>query len=327
MNEPLLREILHRGDTEIEVTDAELHHAVHRFRRRRDDLDRLRRTRVTAGIAAAAVVAVGGGVLLTQALGEPEVVPAERVGQAVPEGQLPLTLENLAGLYLVPHNDGWLWAFTTEGTFEAQNPGVQPDNQVSDVPMTIRGSTIVLPDEMCDFDAELWENGLLTLTATRVHDCPFAVGESITLPRLSPVSDVGAAMSWPEAVEVRSEPVGWIGSLQGVYLQEGTGRVLLVAHAEADDWATYRLDDDGGLLHAPDDEGTLRLAEDGSLVLTSSVDSVGCAAGSVTVVATPVLRAGPEPFPVLDRVLEWSGSDEPGCALHEDLAGTWIRVS
>src|SRR5690606_10052911 len=115
-----------------------LHHAVHRFRRRRDDLDRLRRTRVTAGIAAAAVVAVGGGVLLTQALGEPEVVPAERVGQAVPEGQLPLTLENLAGLYLVPHNDGWLWAFTTEGTFEAQNPGVQPDNQVSDVPMTIR---------------------------------------------------------------------------------------------------------------------------------------------------------------------------------------------
>src|SRR5690554_7007709 len=54
---------------------------------------------------------------------------------------------------------------------------------------------------------------------------------------------------------------------------------------------------------------TTLFRSDGSLVLTSSVDSVGCAAGSVTVVATPVLRAGPEPFPVLDRVLEWSGSD------------------
>jgi hypothetical protein len=327
MNEQLLREVLHRGDVEIEVSDTDLHHAAHRFHRRREDLDRRRRGWMTAGVAAAAVVAVSAGILVGQALGEPEAVPAERDDSALPEGRLPITLENLAGLYLVPENHGWLWAFTTEGTFEAQNPGLEPDNQVSDVPLELSGSTIVLTDDMCDFEAELWENGLLNLTASRVNECPFRVGETITLTRLSPASDVGSTLAWPQGVEVRNERVGWIGSLRGVYVQQGTGRLLLVAYAAADDRATYRLDDDGGLFHAPDDEGTLRLADDGSLVLTSSVDSVECAAGSTTILEGPRVRSGPQPFPALDRVLEIPGSRQPGCALHEDLAGSWVRVS
>src|SRR5690606_35171118 len=83
----------------------------------------------------------------------------------------------------------------------------------------------------------------------------YAGGEEFTLTRLSPASDAGAALAWSgQDVEIRT--VEWAGSLRGVYLRQGTGVTLLVEFDTSAGRATYRLDDDGGLFHDPDDEGS-----------------------------------------------------------------------
>lgn len=327
-----LREDLHRGDTQMDVSETQLGQARHRFRHRREQLERLRRLRVAAGAVAAVAAAVSVGVLGTRVLPEQETPPPaeqehEHEHDDTTDGSRPLTLENLAGLYAVPESDGWMWQFAADGHFEAQSPGGEPGHVESGAPVTVDGTTIALPAGMCDVDAALTSEGQLTVVASRVQECPFVVGDAVTLTRVSPVSETGAGLTWAHDAERERRPVTWLGSLRGVWLDQGTGRTLMIELESSTGAGTYRLDDDGDLFTAPDDRGRLRLEESGELVMTSSGASAGCEPGSSVVLDVPVLRVGDTGFGGLSRAADLTTTSEPMCTLHEDLTGLWIKVS
>jgi hypothetical protein len=324
-----LREALQRSDLEIDVTGEDLRHAEHLFLRRRDELSKRRRTWMAAGVAAAAVAAIAAGTVIAQTPDEPSITPAEQSGaeELVPEGQLPLTPANLAGLWMMPGRTGWLWTFTADGTFSPRNPG---DHYLDDWPSshyTIDGTVLSMPQDECEFEATVGPRGLLTLTPVGERTCFGEVDTGLTLTKLSSASSTGTAITWsgPGPAD-GTRRIEWIGATRGAYLHEGTGQVLLFDYDARRDTTSYRLDDDGGLFADPDDEGSVVLDEVGNLVLTSSLDSAGCEPGStVLLTGVAVLTTGENTVP-LGRALQWDVTPN-GCGLHHDLAGTWIRVS
>jgi len=326
LDENLLRELLRRCVTDLEVTRADFLHAEHRYHRRRAALAR-RRVRFIVAAVGGLASASAAALILAQLLGERGAGSPDQDLAAVPAPAQPLspTAENLAGLWMVPHDSGWLWALSADGTFTARNPGLDPTNPGRSVPFTLDGHRLRLPEELCDFEVALVPGGRVVLDPVRVERCPVTVGEEFTLTRLSPASDAGAALAWSgQDVEIRT--VEWAGSLRGVYLRQGTGVTLLVEFDTSAGRATYRLDDDGGLFHDPDDEGSLTLLGNGDLRLTSSIDSIGCEPGSQVDLVDPLMHVGAGSLPPLSRTLEVAGTWGAACELH-DLTGTWIRVS
>lgn len=324
-----LRDALQRSDLEIEVTEEDLRHAEHLFLRRRDELSKGRRTWTAAGVAAAAVAAIVAGTVIAQTPDEPSITPAEQsdVDELVPAGQLPLTPTNLTGLWMMPGRDGWLWTFNADGTFSARNPGEKDLDDRPSMHYTVDGTVLSLPEEQCEFEATVGPRGLLTLTPVGERTCRGEVGTGLTLSKLSSASSAGTAITWsgPEPAD-NARPIEWIGAARGAYLREGTGQVLLLDYDSRTNTTSYRLDDDGGLFSAPDDEGTVVLDEAGNLLLTSSLDSAGCTPGSTVLLTdVAVLTTGENTVP-LGRALEWDATPN-GCGLHHDLTGTWIRVS
>lgn len=101
-------------------------------------------------------------------------------------------------------------------------------------------------------------------------------------------------------------------TLQGLWLHQGTGRLLTMS---AD--GSYSVDDGGTIDTYPDDTGTFTILSRGRVRLTSGLDWNTCPAGS------QVTWAGVR---VTVPRLTITGSTD-ACTLRPRLAGRWVRLS
>lgn len=323
---------------EVSVTPEQLVHAEHRFIHRREH-GAVRRRWGTGLVAAAAV----GGLVLAGAVGWRELQEGAAPQPAAPGPQLPtelpVTVDNLAGVWLTHDSSGWLWSFHRNGTVSFFNPTYQAVSDAAPVPYTVTDTGIELPEDLCDFSLQITDDGRMVGRVVRATDSgsPCTGEERGSWIRLSPRSDAGAAVVFTGRPEhENSEAARWhhaptpvtrVELITRAWLQQGTGRLLVVTTPEEGEAGHYVLDDDGELLTSPDDVGEVVMDDEGNLVLTSSEESQGCPAGSRVVIPEPVLRgtAGtipPNPAPALSLT---PGPHE--CSQHAELGGTWVQVS
>ena len=333
-----LRSSLQTVAREVSVTPEELVHAEHRFVHRREQATSRRRW--STGLVATAAV---GALVLAGIVGwrELQETAAPQPAAPVPEpvAELPLDVESLAGVWLTSDFSGRLWNFHRNGTVSLVDPTHRGADVEGPVPYTLTPTGIELPEEMCDWALRLTDDGRLggQVVRTPASGSPCAGVDQMSWIRLSPRSEAGADLVWTgttpegntESARVHHSPteVRGLPHVSRAWLQQGTGRLLVVTTPEDAETGRYVLDDDGELLSTPDDVGEVSIDPSGDLVLTSSEESLGCPAGSTAVLAEPVLRGTggtipPAPSPAL---MVSSGAAE--CAEHAELGGVWIRVS
>ncbi|MGC5583716.1 hypothetical protein [Ornithinimicrobium sp. W1665] len=323
---------------EVSVTPEQLVHAEHRFIHRREQ-GAVRRRWGTGLVAAAAV----SGLVLAGAVGWRELQEGAAPQPAAPGPQLPtelpVSVDNLAGIWLTHDASGWLWSFHRNGTVSFFNPTYQAVSDEVPVPYAVTDTGIELPDDLCDWSLQITDDGRMVGSVVPVPDSDGGCtgGDRVSWIRLSPRSDVGAAVvytGWRE--HENSEAARWhrsptpvtrIELITRAWMQQGTGRLLVVTTPDGAEGGRYVLDDDGELLTSPDDVGEVAMDDAGNLVLTSSDESQGCPVGSTVFFQEPVLRGTggtipPNPAPALDLT---PGPHE--CSQHAELGGIWVQVS
>ncbi|MGD8201255.1 hypothetical protein ACQE98_11385 [Ornithinimicrobium sp. W1679] len=336
--EQTLRSSLQTVAREVTVTPEEQVHAEHRFVHRREQ-GAVRR-RWGAGLVAAAAV---GSLVLAGAVGWRELqqtaTPQPAAPFPEPVAELPLTVDGLAGVWLTSDFSGGLWNFHRNGTVSLLDPTHRGMDVEGPVAYTLTPTGIELPEEMCDWALRLTDDGRMGGRVVRApaSDSPCAGVDQMSWIRLSPRSEVGAGLVWTgttpegnaESARVHHSPTEVLGlpHVSRAWLQQGTGRLLVVTTPEDGDTARYVLDDDGELLTTPDDVGEVSIDASGNLVLTSSEESLGCPAGSTAVLAEPLLRGTGGTVPPAPAPALMVSSGAAGCAEHAELGGVWIRVS
>jgi hypothetical protein len=327
--EDLLRQTLRSLGREVHVSDDEVAAARSRFAHLRAQ----RRRRRTSGVALTATAALVGaavGGLVVRGLQGPEAVPASPT-DAVPTGTSPvpgapaLTPEDLAGLWVIPDNNGWVWEFHADGTMGWMNPGLGADYE--ETYFQVAGD--ILDTGMCEFRVGMFQESTMTGAVTEgegpVRDCQSPPGEAWTWIRVE--RNGSGAVSAFEGLALSNTVEASEEGLVGVWWREDTGQALMVTGEGGG--LGYRLDDDGDIAVAPDDIGSAALSPQGELTLTSGAVpgfTGTCPAGaSVTLrdisVGTYESRLWAAPL----RVLTATSAPED-CPVHADLGGTWLRV-
>jgi len=296
-----------------------------------------RRSRIRWLVAAAATIAVlAGGQLAARKLENLPAVPTPPAKS--PTGAisktLPLTIDNLAGIWRVDDGSGLLWRFSRQGTVALQAEGrLGVDKPSFAARYRIAGTTVrfvSLEDVACShwtMAIDIHMDGTMRETFTdAAPGCPLQAGVRLDLTRLAPASFSGlliqgileSVYSDPATPEAPSARPKSLLDLNGIWLVEGSGRLVRLTSGVSSPFrGTYAIDDDGDLDTAPDDVGTVSLATDGTLTFTASSRSAGCPPGSQF--AMHGVRVS------LD-LLTGSLSGQP-CRQRGDLHGGWVGVS
>lgn len=327
-SEDLLRQTLRSLAREVNVSEDEIAAARHRLARLRVQQQRRRLSVVALTAAAALVGAVAGG-LAVRGLDGPEAVPAAPA-DAAPTGTSPvpgapaITPEDLAGLWVIPDNGGWVWEFHADGTMGWMNPGLGADYE--ETYFQVAGD--ILDTEVCPFRIRMTGQGTMTGEVVEkdgtVGDCEAGPGDPWTFIRVqpSPLSvPAFEGLALANTAEVSEE------SMVGVWWREDTGQALMVT--EEDGGLVYALDDDGDIAVAPDDVGSLVLDRPGEVTLTSGAapeSSGACDPGDSATLGD--LSLGTYDSRLWEAPLRVLGATSaPGaCTEHADLGGVWLRV-
>jgi hypothetical protein len=264
---------------------------------------RIRLYRVRYAIAAMALVgAAFGAAAGIQAVSQPrEAVPAEKPEVPDPDGSAVgwarPTASRLSGIWMNEGrpSPGWedtLIRFSPDGTMAVDDrgfldlsPAVLGTYELDGDRITITagpGSGACVAGDSWAFEGAVSEEGRLKTVVVEdgIGSCHLGIGNRWTWTRVSPRSAAGAEISAP------GSPAGTpkdIHALHGVWLLEGSGRLLRLSTASPVPFGTYALDDDGDIDTEPDDAGTIDLVGGGTLMLTSGTQSRQCADGDVMV--------------------------------------------
>lgn len=291
-----------------------------------------RRSRMRWLVAAAATVAVvaGGQLAVHKLAGLPSVpAPPAKNPTGAASKTLPLTIDNLAGIWRVDDGSGLLWRFSRHGEVALRNEGrLGVDQPLFAATYRIIGTTVrfvSLKDVPCSdwaMTIQIRIDGTMTETFTEAAaGCPLQAGVRLDLTRLAPASASGVAIRGIPEAGVAEAPAARPKSLldlNGIWLVEGSGRLVrLTAGGGSALRGTYAVDDDGDLDTAPDDVGTVSLATDGTITFTTSSGSAGCPPGSQFALHTMSLSID---------LLTGSLSGQP-CRQRGDLRGGWVGVS
>lgn len=290
-----------------------------------------RRSRARWLVAAATtVVVLAGGQMAVHRLDEPPAPPAPPAHNPTRAVEvLPLTAHNLAGIWRVEGGDGSLWRFSPKGTVAVRGEGrLGADKPSFAARYKISGTTVRfvslerVPCRGWTMTIQIRIDGTMTQTFTKeAATCRFLSGNTILpgvqfeLTRVSPASFAGVALRGiPDASKTR--PTSLLG-ISGIWLVEGTGRLVRLTAGGSAVHGTYAIDDDGDLDSAPDDAGTVSLGTDGTLTFTTSSGSAGCPPGSQF--AMHGLSVSPD-------LLTGSLTGQ-SCQQRGDLRGGWAGVS
>jgi hypothetical protein len=210
------------------------------------------------------------------------------------EGQAP-TADRLAGIWLRdpgPNLEEGLMlrigrdgtaAFASEGLL-AETPWVRATyvTDGNDVTFTVVRER---PDDACvPGDNWTWRTGIqdegrmqiLNIEDGTSYYCSIGLGTRLSFTRVSPISQTGAQITAEDPAGKGFPPES--SSLEGIWLEEGSGRLLSLYWAQ-----TYSIDDGGLLDTRPDDAGDFQIDDRGTLTFTSGSDSRACEQGAVTV--------------------------------------------
>jgi hypothetical protein len=312
--------------------DPEALERQHRHQRRRVVQRKVGAFSVAAAVVALAIVAV---VVLSRDAADPGPRPADRPVEAPEAGGVPVaqgeppTGRSLSGVWVLDDEQagGWtqlMMSFSPDGTFAIDDGGsldLQPHARGTyridgdTVRFASRGSEGCPEGTTWAVQAGIPEDGRLHLVSAESADlrCSPSVGTESWLTRVSPASSASRAMPAPDLPSVGTGRPETILALRGIWLLEGSGRLLRIA-VEAE--GTYAIDESGQLVTDPDDTGAVEVEPNGTVIFTSA-GSPTCPKGATI---------------VWEDVRMWATSlratvAADACGGESGIEQTWIRLS
>jgi hypothetical protein len=303
-----------------------------------------RRQRLIALASTAAVVAVVMGVWMGagSAPRSEAIPPADNEGVAEEididvRGRTP-TVERLDGIWLndggpTPGEPTLLLRFEPDGTVAFDNGGYLDSAPAVIATYEVNGDTISFRTEggeACrEGDDWTWRAGVpdegrlhIVFVEDGTGNCGMGIGTEWTFTRVSPSSPAGEQITAADLLlassfehpsgDLRGAPPPGRYSLFGIYLLEGTGRLMKFTAQES-----YSTDDAGELGVDPQDQGSIENNEKGTLRFVSGADSDRCDQGAVTVWRRAQVKGR-----VLKTVV---ARDDCGGRVGDEL--TWIRLT